>query len=128
VALPRCSLTGDVAKNLPKLLARLDSERTLPADGLRYNRDEAWVVRSIDGYNSIETDLTIAMDNLVLAATYEGVGTCWIAAFAPDILREALQLKPNEEIFAFTPLGYAASDAVALPKRRKSLGEIVTLW
>lgn len=108
------------------LLARLDSERTLPTDGLR-NRDEAWV-RTKDGYNSIETDLTIAMDHLVLAATDAGIGTCWIAAFAPDILREALQLKPNEEIFAFTPLGYAASDATIAPKRRKSLAEIVTFW
>jgi nitroreductase len=87
-------------------------------------RSEAWV-RSKDGYNSLETDLTIAMDHLILAATHEGVGTCWIAAFDPAIIREALQLKPDEEIFAFTPLGYAAPDSVPMPKSRKSLEEIV---
>ena len=87
------------------------------------NRDEAWVRRK-DGYNSIETDLTIIMDHLVLAATFEGLGTCWIAAFDPDMLREALHLKPNEEVFAMTPLGYAPPDAVHFPTSRKSLDEI----
>ncbi len=88
------------------------------------NRDEAWV-RSKDGYNSIETDLTIVMDHLILAATCEGVGSCWIAAFDPEILRDVLGLKKNEAVFAITPLGYAAADAVLTPKRRKSVEEIV---
>jgi nitroreductase len=88
-------------------------------------RSQAWV-RSKDGYNSLETDLTIAMDHLILAATYEGVGTCWIAAFDPEILHEALPLRPDEEIFAFTPLGYAAPDTETRPKSRKTLEEIAT--
>lgn len=86
-------------------------------------RSAAWV-RSQDGYNSIETDLTIAMDHLILAAAYEGVGSCWIAAFDPAMLREALQLMPNEDVFAFTPLGYAAPDYLPVPKSRKSLEEV----
>lgn len=86
-------------------------------------RDKAWV-RSQDGYNSIETDLAIVMDHLVLAATWEGIGTCWIAAFDPGIIGEALQLKPNEELFAFTPLGYTAENALPVEKTRKSLDEI----
>lgn len=88
------------------------------------NRDESWV-RSKDGYNSIETDLSIVMDHLILAATYEGIGSCWIAAFDPEILRDVLGLKENEEVFAFTPLGYAAADAMPAPKRRKSIEDIV---
>jgi len=68
-------------------------------------RKEAWI-RRWDGYNSLETDLTIAMDHLILAAEYEGVGTCWIAAFDPKILYPALNLEKGEEIFAITPLGY----------------------
>lgn len=86
-------------------------------------RDNAWV-RNQDNYNSIETDLAIVMDHLVLAATWEGIGTCWIAAFDPCIIRNALQLKPNEELFAFTPLGYAAEHALIPEKKRKSLNEI----
>ena len=89
------------------------------------DRNNAWVRRQ-DNYNSIETDLSIVMDHLILAATWEGIGTCWIAAFDPSILREALQLEENIELFAFTPLGYAAEDAAPLPKNRKSLEEITS--
>ena len=91
------------------------------------DRNNAWVRRQ-DNYNSIETDLTIVMDHLILAAAGEGLGTCWIAAFDPGIIREALQLEPNIEIFAFTPLGYAAPDALPAPKKRKSLDEITTYY
>lgn len=69
------------------------------------NRDDAWT-READGYNSIETDMTIAVDHMVLAAEYEGVGTCWIEAYDPGILREALELKESEVVFSITPLGY----------------------
>lgn len=67
-----------------------------------YNK--AWVRG--DGYNSLETDLTIALDHMILAAASEGVGTCWIAAFNPFALRKALGLKDSEQVFAITPLGY----------------------
>ena len=89
------------------------------------NRDDAWT-RRYDGYNSIETDLTIAMDHLILAAANEGVGSCWIAAFDPVILRESLDLKENEEVFAITPLGYPEdSYQPGQVKNRKDISEIV---
>ncbi len=69
------------------------------------SRADAWV-RQYDGYNSLETDLAIAMDHMILAAENEGVSTCWIAAFDPDILRDALSLERNEIVYAITPLGY----------------------
>lgn len=87
-------------------------------------KDESWIRRH-DGYNSIETDLAIAMDHMILAATWEGIATCWIAAFKPDLLRRALNLEDNEEIFAFTPLGYVSPEAKPFPKKRKELNDIV---
>jgi len=86
-------------------------------------RSAAWV-RKKDGYTSLETDLAIAMDHMILAAASEGVGTCWIAAFDREILYGALGLTDDEEIFAFTPLGYPADDFQPVPKSRKSLEEI----
>jgi nitroreductase len=68
-------------------------------------RDAAWV-RRLDEYNSLETDLTIAMDHMILAAEYEGVGTCWIAAFDPAVLKKSLNIGDDETVFAITPLGY----------------------
>lgn len=89
------------------------------------NRDYAWT-RKYDGYNSIETDLTIAMDHLILAAANEGVGSCWIAAFDPVILRKSLDLKENEVVFAITPLGYPEdSYQPGHARKRKAISEIV---
>ncbi len=85
----------------------------------------AWTKRGSD-YISLETDVTIAMDHMVLAAEYEGVGTCWIAAFNQEILRETLNLKVNEKVFTITPLGYPRSGFEKKGyKDRKGLEEVV---
>jgi nitroreductase len=89
------------------------------------NRDEAWVRKS-DGYNSIETDLTIALDHMILAAEFEGVATCWIGAFDPDLLRETLSLEENEIVYSLTPLGYPKEGFTKkMDKKRKPLDEVV---
>jgi nitroreductase len=88
-------------------------------------RDQAWI-RSYDGYNSIETDVAIAMTHIILAAENEGVGTCWIAAYNPALLREALNIDGNRQIFGITPLGYPRQGfRKTLIKKRKPLEEIV---
>jgi nitroreductase len=62
---------------------------------------------------------------MILAAEYEGVATCWIANFDPEKLKEALQLRENERIFAITPLGYPREGFVRKgEKKRKSLDEV----
>jgi nitroreductase len=89
------------------------------------NIKESWI-RSYDGYNSIEIDAAIAMDHMILAATNEGLGTCWIAAFNPDILKKALSLKDHEVVFAITPLGYPRSDYIRTKgKNRKDFKDVV---
>lgn len=89
------------------------------------SRDKAWVRKS-DGYNSLETDVTIALDHMILAAEYEGVATCWIGAFDPDALRDALSLKDNEIVYSLTPLGYLKEGFTKKgAKKRKPLEEVV---
>ncbi len=88
------------------------------------DRDAAWK-RARDGYVAIETDLTIAMDHMILAAENEGLGTCWIAAFDLEALRQALGLSPAEVVFAITPLGYPPPGyAKRATKQRKPLAEV----
>ena len=88
-------------------------------------RDQAWN-RSYDGYNSIETDVAIALTHIILAAENEGVGTCWIAAYNPVILKEALNLNENQLIFGITPLGYPKPGFIkTLNKKRKTFEDIV---
>ena len=82
--------------------------------------DGAWT-RS-DGKNYSDVDTTIAMDHLILAATDQGLGTCWVAAFDPSAAREVLGLSDNEEPIAFTPLGYPADEPK--PKKRKALSDL----
>ena len=85
----------------------------------------AWT-RQKDGYNSLETDLTIAMDHLILAAENEGVGTCWIENYDPELLRSALGLAAEEKVFSITPLGYPRAGWERKTERpRKSLEEVV---
>jgi nitroreductase len=87
--------------------------------------NKSWL-RSHDGYNSLETDLAIAMDHMILAAENEGVGTCWIAAFDPSVLQKVLKLKTHEKVYAITPLGYPHSGFVKkADKVRKELKDIV---
>ncbi|MDZ7724709.1 MAG: nitroreductase family protein [candidate division KSB1 bacterium] len=83
--------------------------------------DEAW--SRMDGRNYADVDTVIAMDHLILAATEQGLGTCWIAAFDPEAVREVFLLQENWEPIALTPLGYAAD--APKPKQRKSVQERV---
>ena len=85
---------------------------------------EAWARQ--DGWNSIETDLTIAMDHMVLAAENEGVATCWISNFEMAVLRSALGLSSEDRVYAITPLGYPRPGFSKKGQRqRKSLADVV---
>jgi nitroreductase len=51
-------------------------------------------------------DTCIAMEHLVLAATAEGLGTCWIGEFDDTTLRELLKIPPRLRVVALLALGY----------------------
>ncbi len=84
-------------------------------------KDKCWTRR--DGKKYGDIDVAIAMDHLILSATNEGLGTCWIGAFDPDAAREVLGLPDNVEPIALTPLGYATDS----PRRklRKPIDQII---
>jgi nitroreductase len=82
---------------------------------------KSWVRK--DGKNYNDVDVAIVMDHLILAATAEGLGTCWVGAFNPAAAKEVLCLPEGLEPIAFTPLGYAADRPPI--KKRKSLSELV---
>ena len=82
----------------------------------------SWV-RSADQRRYLDVDVAIVMDHLILEATNQGLGTCWIAAFNARAAREILRLPDEVEPLIFTPLGYPA-DTPGL-KSRKPLSEMV---
>lgn len=66
--------------------------------------NEAW--RRMDGEEYWKVDVAIAMQNLVLAATELGLGTCWIADFNEKAAKEVLLIPEDVRVVAMTPLGY----------------------
>jgi len=83
--------------------------------------DKAWKRR--DGFNSAEVDAAIVMDHIILAATEEGLGTCWICAFDEAKAKQILGVPEDVRIVAMTPLGIPAAEPT--PFVRKPLHELV---
>jgi nitroreductase len=76
------------------------------------------------GYmNSFPVDVAIALDNLVLTAANEGLGTCWIGRFKEEKVKDLLYIPNDVKVVALVPLGYANEE----PEHsgRKHLSEIV---
>jgi nitroreductase len=71
-----------------------------------------------------QTDIAIAFEHLVLAATDQGLGTCWMGRWGADAdIRKALDIPDSIRILAVTPLGYPAESPA--PKPRKPLSQLV---
>jgi nitroreductase len=70
-------------------------------------------------------DVGICFEHLVLAATNEGLGTCWIGVFKEDVLKILLNVQKSRKIIAITTLGYP--DDEQKERSRKELSEIVFL-
>lgn len=83
---------------------------------------ENWVRK--DNKNYSDVDSAIVMDHIIMAATDQGLGTCWVGAFNLQAARRALGIDDTMEPIAFTPLGYAR-ETTTVNKIRKSLADIV---
>jgi nitroreductase len=68
-------------------------------------------------------DLAIALEHIALAATAEGLGTCWIGAFHQDQVRQVLGIPPSAKVIEVMTLGYPADSPK--PRSRKPISEIV---
>ena len=84
--------------------------------------------KKMGGYgNSVDVDVAIALDHLTLAAADEGLGTCWIGAFAEEQVKPLLAVPDDVRVVALMPVGYPASSGLlrpALDNSRKPEPEI----
>jgi len=77
-------------------------------------------------------DTAIAMQNMVLTATGEGLGTCWIGSFDEDQIKEMLRVPERFRIIALLAVGYPRKRLDLIGKilhfirRRKRLKKIVS--
>jgi nitroreductase len=67
-------------------------------------------------------DVAIALEHVALAATAEGLGTCWIGSFHQDQIRALLGIPANAKVIEVMTLGYPAD--YPPPKTRKSMKEL----
>ena len=75
-----------------------------------------------DGKDYYLLDAGLAMQQLMLAAHAEGLGTCWIAWFDEAQVRKACTVPPEYRVVALTPLG--SPEKQPSPRPRKDLSEI----
>lgn len=82
--------------------------------------DEEWV--RADGKAHGNIDVAIAVEHLCLAATEQGLGSCWVCNFEAKLCSELFQLPDNEEPVVIIPLG--TPNCEITPKKRKAITEI----
>jgi nitroreductase len=83
--------------------------------------DEEWV--RADGKHHGDIDIAIAVEHLCLAATEQGLASCWVCNFDAALCKELFALPENEEPAVFIPLGYAADEPTE--KKRKEADAII---
>ena len=116
----------------PEILARIDTVTPCRYGAptvlvVAYDRNNVFTYPGGKRDSGTE-DATIVATHMILAASDEGVDSCWINYLDPDKLAEALGLPENEEVLMVMDLGYGAEGAGPLPKHfdRKPLSETVS--
>ena len=77
-------------------------------------------------------DVALAGENMVLAATAEGLGTCWVGSFDEKDVKALLGIPENLRVVALLAIGYAKEKVsirakmIHFIRRRKTLGEIAS--
>lgn len=85
------------------------------------DRENCWT-RSSDQKNHADIDIAIATEHLCLAATEQGLATCWVCNFDVDMLKGMISLPQGYEPSVLIPIGYAADEVSK--KVRKPMEEV----
>lgn len=85
------------------------------------DKNECWT--RPDGKKYYPVDIAIAFQQLILAATEVGLGTCWIAELKEGEVQKILELPEHIVPVVMTPVGYSVQERKKTD--RKSLKEIV---
>ncbi|KPU45359.1 5,6-dimethylbenzimidazole synthase [Oxobacter pfennigii] len=72
----------------------------------------------IDDKEYYMADCGIAMEHIMLSATYEGLATCWIGLFDEDNIKSILKIPSQIRIVGITPLGYGDE----MPEDKEKVG------
>ena len=82
----------------------------------------AWHRKS-DNKDHSDVDISIAVEHLCLAASEQGLGTCWVCNFDVELCKKLFYIPDHIEPIALIPIGYPSKD-VSSDKQRKETGDI----
>ena len=77
-----------------------------------------------NGEKYYPVDFGICFEHLILAATAEGLATCWIGWFNEKKIKQALEIPEKFRVLGLTPLGYPLKFKGEISER-KNLDEII---
>jgi len=75
-------------------------------------------------FNSFPVDIGISFEHIMLAATEQGLGSCWIGAFNEKAVKEIIGAPENVRVVALALLGYPNEQG--RERNRKPIEEIVS--
>lgn len=81
------------------------------------NRNVSWK-RKTDNKDHLDIDVAIAFEHICLAATEQGLGTCWVCNFDKAKVCSCLDLPDHMEPVAITPIGYPDIEEAAQTPRK----------
>ncbi|MBR5151747.1 MAG: nitroreductase family protein [Elusimicrobiaceae bacterium] len=92
------------------------------------NTQEEWHHPQETQRTSGVQDVSIVATHAMLAATEQGLGTCWLNFFSPKEVSLAYNLPAHEVPVLLMPIGYAAADCAPAQRheQRKALNDLVT--
>ncbi|TAN60731.1 nitroreductase [bacterium] len=85
---------------------------------------QAWV-RKTDSRNYAWVDVSIAVTEMIGAATAEGLGCCWVAAIDAQQVKEIVGIPGHMDVVAVIAVGYPVVELKKEEKTRKPLKEII---
>jgi nitroreductase len=85
--------------------------------------DKAWKRSKHDERCLIDVDGAIAADHMTMAAADLGLGTCWVGAFDPKIVRKVLGIPRTAEPLVLLTLGHPNENG--RPKIRQPIEKLV---
>lgn len=92
-----------------------------------YDTTLSWNNKLMPGYESGETDAAIVCTHMMLEATEQGLGTCWVGMFNSEEVKAALGLPENVRVTSLLPTGYAAEgvEPIALHTAFRDMDDMV---
>ena len=79
---------------------------------------------AMDNARMAQFDAGRLIENMLLVAWSEGVGTCFVGGFDHEKVKEILRIPQSMEFITVMPYGFPREEAKAGGKRRKPLAEI----